>query len=120
MLSFMIEHPDERGAHTAKKQSWTRPDKINSFGVIIALLALIVPAAYHAYQRYFREPGAAIETPKNEQIFPTNQIAVRGTAVHIPDDSDVWLSASGPSDEVYPIAELQLSDGRWTVTEKQA
>jgi hypothetical protein len=120
MLGFMSEHPDEHGAHAAKKQSWTRPDKINSFGVVIALLALIVPAAYHEYQRHFRDPSAAIETPKNEQIFPTNQIAVQGTAVHISDDSDLWLSASGPSDEVYPIAELQVSEGRWNVTEKQA
>jgi hypothetical protein len=88
--------------------------------VIIALLALAAPVVYHSYQRYFEEPRASIDFPKNGQSFATNQIAVDGTAAHVPTDSDLWLSVSGPNDEVYPIAELQVSAGQWSVTEKQA
>jgi hypothetical protein len=105
---------------TARKKSWTLPDLVNLCGVIIALLGLTVPAAYHVYQTHFLAPQAAIDAPVNGEIFPTNRIAIRGTAGHVPADSDLWLSASGPSDEVYPIAELQVSSGQWSVTEKQA
>jgi len=116
----MSQPSHAQGVPTPKKQPWTRPDKINLTGVIIALLALMVPGAYHAYQQHFQKPRATIDVPKNGQIFATNQIAVKGAAAHVPADFDLWLSASGPSDEVYPIAELQVSAGQWGVTEKQA
>jgi hypothetical protein len=109
------------GSTPAKQdRSWSLPDKINMTGVAIALLGLVAPWGYHIYQHYFREPNAAIEAPKNGQAFATNRIAVNGTAGNIPADSDLWLSVSGPSDQVYPIAELQVKAGKWSVTEKQA
>jgi hypothetical protein len=115
-----MNQPSPAGRRPAKRgNSWTLPDKINMAGVIIALVALISPWAYHIYQQHFKEPHAAIETPMNGQVFDTNRIAVRGTAGNVAADSDLWLSASGPSDEVYPIAELQVNAGRWSANEKQ-
>lgn len=114
----MSQPSHAQDAPTPQKQPWTRPDKINLIGVIIALLALIIPEAYRVYQ-HFQAPSAAIDTPSNGQVLATNQIAVKGTAGNIPDDFDLWLTASGPSDEVYPIAELQVNAGQWSTTEEE-
>jgi hypothetical protein len=104
---------------SAKRHSWTRPDIINLTGVVIALLALTAPWAYNVYRQHFQEPRAAIEAPRSGQVIETNQIAVKGTAANVPADSNLWLSASGPSDEVYPIAELQVNAGRWSADKAQ-
>lgn len=107
------------------RRSWARADKINLAGVITAALvalivSLVAPYLIHVYQHHFRDPYATIAAPRNGQVFTTNQIAVKGTAGRIPANSDLWLSASGPSDEVYPIAELQVNAGQWSAAEKQA
>jgi hypothetical protein len=112
--------PQQEGTSAKRDHRWTRPDLINLAGVIVALVAFTSPLAFHIYEHYFQDPHAAISTPVNGQVFATNQIAVKGTAGNIPPDSDLWLSASGPSDEVYPIAELQVNAGQWSVTEKRA
>lgn len=113
-----------RNKPRTQKQAWTRVDKINFWGVVIALVGLIagvgIPWAVRGYQHYFEAPYATIDVPGNGEVFATNQIGVKGTAGHIPADSDLWLSASGPNDEVYPIAELQVNAGQWSATEKQA
>jgi hypothetical protein len=119
----MRQSSPARDSPATQEQPWTRPDKINLWGVIIALAALIVgvgiPWAVRGYQHFFQEPYATIDAPSNGQVFATNRVSVNGTAGHVPADSDLWLSASGPNDEVYPIAELQIKAGLWSATEKQ-
>lgn len=120
-----MSQPSPPGSTPATQgQPWTRPDKINLVGVILALAAFIggvgIPGAIHVYQHYFQEPRATIDAPRNGQAFAANRIAVKGTASNIPANSDLWLSASGLSDEVYPIAELQVNKGHWSASAKQA
>ena len=58
--------PDGGKAAAAGRQPWTRPDRINLVGVIIALAAFAggvgVPGIISWYHEHFQEPGAAIVT----------------------------------------------------------
>jgi hypothetical protein len=108
-----------------RRQPWTLADRINFTGVIIALVAAVlgiiggVPGIADFYHNDFQQPRAAIVVPRDGQVFATNRIGVKGTAEHISGDSDLWLSVSGNSDQVYPVAELQVRAGWWSASEKQ-
>lgn len=120
----MGQQSGAQGVPPTQGQPWLRADKINLAGVITAALvafivSFVIPFLIHVYQHHFRDPYSSIATPANGQVLATNRIAVKGTAGHIPPDSDLWLSASGPSDEVYPIAELQVNAGQWGAAERQ-
>jgi hypothetical protein len=119
----MRQLPPASSRNSDQPEPWTRPDRINRWGVIIALVSLVVgvgvPWAVRGYQHFFEEPYATIDSPTSGQVFVTNRISANGTAGHISADSDLWLTASGPSDQIYPIAELQVNAGQWSATEKQ-
>lgn len=112
-----------RGKPGARKERdpWSLADRINFVGVVIALAAGSIAAApvlTHWYLDIFDSPGAAITSIVNGQHVATHRIAISGTSQHIPPDFDLWLTASGDSDVLYPIAELP-ANGRWNTTEKQ-
>lgn len=102
-------------------EPWSRADIINFFGVVIALVVAViavVPVLINTHESHFDAPGAAIISLSNGQRLPDNRISVSGTSKHLPADSDLWLTVSGPSDQVYPIAELSTS-GKWEATEQE-
>lgn len=112
-----------RGAQEGPRarERWTRADKINGVGSIVALVALLVaaiPESVNLYHNHFDSPHASITSIKDGEHLPNNKIAVSGTSQHISADSDLWLTVSGPSDQVYPIAELPINT-QWNATEKQ-
>lgn len=90
-------------------------------GVAIAFVVAIVafvPVVTNAYRSLFDAPGAAITSTSYGHRFPNNRISVSGTSQNIPADSDLWLTVSGASDQVYPIAELP-TNAAWHATEKE-
>lgn len=104
-----------------QREPWNRADRINFIGVAIAFVVAVigaVPVAASFYQSRFDASKAVITSISDGQSLPSNRIAVSGTSRHISDDSDLWLTASGDSDQVYPIAELR-TNGMWSATEKQ-
>jgi hypothetical protein len=104
-----------------QREPWSRADRINFCGFLIALVVAViavVPVLINTYESHFDAPGAAITSLSNGQRLPNNRISVSGTSKHVPTDSDLWLTVSGPSDQVYPIAELSTS-GKWNATEQR-
>lgn len=100
---------------------WSLADKINLTGVVIAFVVAViavVPAIMATYRNLFDAPGAVIISASDGQRFPNNRISVSGTSKNISADSDLWLTVSGPSDQVYPIAELP-TNAKWSATEKE-
>jgi hypothetical protein len=108
-----------RGPIPRARERWTRADIINGVGVVIALLVAIIPESVNFYHDHFDSPRASITSIKGGEHIPNNKIAVSGNSQHVSADSDLWLTVSGPSDQVYPIAELPINT-KWTATEKQA
>jgi hypothetical protein len=104
-----------------KREPWTRTDKISRVSAVVAVIAFIfavVPTVVNLIHDYFFSPRASITSVRNGEQLPSNRIAVSGTSRNISAGSDLWLTASGPSDQVYPIAELPTNT-QWNATEKQ-
>lgn len=112
------------GGSSPPKQLWSRPDRINGIGVIIAFMGLVVgvgvPHVVQFYQ-YLHRARASIAYPRNGQHFAVNKLSISGSASRIPLDDVLWLTVSGPSEEIYPITSLNLplSGGKWAVSESQ-
>jgi len=103
------------------RERWTRADKINGVGSIVAILAFlvaIIPESVNFYRDHFYSPRASITSIRDGENLPSNKVAVSGISQHISANSDLWLTVSGPSDQVYPIAELPINT-QWNATEKQ-
>jgi hypothetical protein len=105
-----------------RRRPWSLSDRISVASFIITLVALLaivggVPGIVDFYPSKFKRPEATIVFPEDGQVLATNRIGVKGTAERIPGDSDLWLSVSGGSDEIYPVA--QLKEGKWSASEKQ-
>jgi hypothetical protein len=113
-VMFSQADPDSR------PKQWSKADKINGAGTLVAILGLIggvvVPNLWHLYN-YWQRPQASIEWPAKTTQVADNTFGARGTASHIPADSDLWLIVRSDGDgRWYPTQlPLAIADGSWRV-----
>jgi hypothetical protein len=103
------------------REPWTRTDKISRISAVVAVAALVfalIPETASLIHNYYYSSRASITSIRNGEQLPDNKIEVSGTSQSISADSDLWLTVSGPSDQVYPVAELPANT-QWNATEKQ-
>lgn len=79
--------------------------------VVAAWQPIIVPAIDH-----FRDPRVTFTYPKPGTRLATNIFGAWGTASHIPASSALWLIVrSGIEGRFYPVRNLPVSNGTWTI-----
>lgn len=113
------------GGPPPPKQSWSRPDRINGIGVIVAIIGLVagvgIPRIIQ-FCHYLHRPQASITYPRNGQHFAVNLVPISGSAKHVPPNDVLWVTASGASEELYPITNLNLilHGVKWNIPASQA
>lgn len=102
----------------SKARNWTRSDKISLCAVIAATLAFFVSLIQPAISltHYMTRPRVTIESPAAGISEQNNTFGSWGAARGIPASSDLWLVVrSGVEGRYYPIDNLTLMDGKWSI-----
>jgi hypothetical protein len=102
-------------------KQWSKADKINGAGVLVAILALIggvaLPSLWHLHN-YWQRPQVSIKWPAKSAQMADNTFGANGTATHIPADSDLWLIVRSDGDgRWYPTERLPVTKGSWQIPE---
>ena len=110
-------HGQEHANNSSER--WSKADKINGAGVLVAILGLIggvvVPNLWNLYN-YWHQPQASITWPTQTTHVADNTFSAHGTASHIPADSDLWLIVRSDGDgRWYPTERLIVANGSWRV-----
>jgi hypothetical protein len=98
-----------------KRVPWLRADKIaliiGSAALLLTVGQLITPPIH----RYFTQPEVTISSPSANYVTTNKGFSVSGTARHISPDDDLWLIIRAPDDFSYPVAQLDVVNGQWSV-----
>lgn len=99
----------------SRRGPWLRADiialVIGSAALLLTVGQLVAPPIH----RYLTQPEMAITSPSANFVTPSKGFNVSGTARHIPPDNDLWLIIRHPDDFSYPVAQLDVVNGRWSV-----
>ncbi len=96
-------------------EKWSRADRINLVVASIAILSVLITYGLR-FWNYIHRPQVQITSPHDGASARDNTIGAKGTAGNIPPSDDLWFVVrSGIEGRWYPVTNLVLKNGHWSV-----